>query len=63
MLRHTYGDVLPKWVTFSLKILHKGPILVKKILGRGSHFTGIEKKNETLVIFEVENPLEMSRDL
>ena len=38
-----YGDVLPKWVTFLPKFLDMGPILVKKILRRGFHFTKIEK--------------------
>ena len=38
-----YGDVPPKWVTFSPKILRHGSILVKKILRRGSHFAKIVK--------------------
>ena len=40
-----YGDVSPKWVTFLEKSLDMGPILFKKILRRGSHFTKIAKKN------------------
>ena len=39
-----YRDVLPKWVTFSpMSSLDVGPILVKKILIDGSHFTKIAK--------------------
>ena len=37
-----------------------GPILVKKILRRGSHFTKIAKKIVKSGIFVLEKPLEMS---
>ena len=40
-----------------------GPILVKKILRRGSHFTKIAKKIVKSAIFEVEKPLEMGPNL
>ena len=40
-----------------------GPILVKKILRRGSHFTKIAKKIVKSAICEVEKPLEMGPNL
>ena len=43
MLRHT-GMCRPNGLLFHQKSLDMGPILVKKILRRGSHFTKIAKK-------------------
>ena len=53
-----YRDVLPKWVTFSSKILKHGPHFGQKIL-RESHFTKIVKP----AVFEAEKPLQMGLDL
>ena len=50
MLRHT-GDVLPKWVTFSPKILRHGSHFGQKILRGGSHFTKFAKKNGKISCF------------
>ena len=43
MLRHT-GMCRPNGLLFQQKSLDMGPILVKKILKRGSHFAKIAKK-------------------
>ena len=40
-----------------------GPILVNRILRRGSYFTKIEKKNVKSGTFVVEKPLKMGPDL
>ena len=53
----------PNGLDFQQKSLDMGPILVKKILRRGSHFTKIAKKKVKSAIFEVEKPLEMGPDL
>ena len=58
-----YRDVLPKWVTFSPKILRHGSNFGQKILRRGSHFTKKCEKIEKLAVFEVEKPLEMGPNL
>ena len=39
-----YGDVPPKWVTFSPKSLDMGPILVKKSLEEGPISQKLRKK-------------------
>ena len=58
-----YRDVPPKWVSFHQESLDKGPILVKKILRRGPHFTKIAEKNYKIAVFEAEKSLEMGPDL
>ena len=58
-----YGNVLPKWVTLSLKIHRQGSNFGYKILRRGSFFTKIAKKIEKSAIFEVGNSLEMGPNL
>ena len=58
-----YGDYRPNGLVFLQKSLHMGPILVKKILRRGSHFTKIAKKLVKSGIFVVEEPLHMGPDL
>ena len=58
-----YGDVLPKWLLFQQKSLDTGPILVKKILRRGFHFTKSTKKIVKSALFEVEKPLQIGPDL
>ena len=62
MLRHT-GMCRPNGLLFQQKSFDMGPILVKKILRRGSHFTKIVKKIVKSAHFEVEKPLEMGPDL
>ena len=62
MLRHA-GMCCPNGLLFHQKSLDMGPILVKIILRRGSHFTKIVKKKLKSAIFEVEKPLEMGPDL
>ena len=58
-----YGDVPPKWVTFSAKILRHGSHFGQKILRRGSHFKKIAEKIVKTAIFEVQKPLEMGPGL
>ena len=62
MLKHT-GMCRPNGLLSHQKSLDMGPILVKKIYTRRSHFTKIEKKIVKSAIFEVEKPLEMGPDL
>ena len=63
MLRHT-GMCRPNGLLFHQKSLDMDPLLFKKILWRGSHFTKIAtKKNAKSAVFEVEKPLEMGPDL
>ena len=57
-----YGNVPPKWVNFSPKILQHGSILVKTIIRRASLFTTIEK-NVKSAISEVEKHFKMGLDL
>ena len=57
-----YGDVLPEWVTFSLKILRHGSHFGQNILRhvrRGPISLEITKKIVKPAVFEVENPSEM----
>ena len=58
-----YGDVLPKWVTFSPKLLGHGSHYGQKILGRRVLFHKICEKIVKSAIFEAEKPLEMGLDL
>ena len=61
MLGHT-GMCRPNVLVFHQKSLDNGPIFVKKILKRGSHFTKIAtKKNVKAAVFEAEKPLEMGK--
>ena len=62
MLRHT-GMCRPNGLLFHQKSLDMGPILVQKILRRGSHFTNFAKKIVNSAVFEAEKPLEMGLDL
>ena len=57
-----YRDVLPKWVTFSPKILDMGSILVKKSLQERPISQNYQKIVKA-AIFEVGYPLEMGPDL
>ena len=58
-----YGNVAPKWVTFSPKILRHGSQLGKKILKRRVPFHKNCKKFVKSAVFEAAKPLEKSRDL
>ena len=62
MLTHR-GMCRPNGLLFKQKSLDMGPILVQKILRRGSHFKKIVKRNLKSGICEVEKPLEMGPDL
>ena len=59
MLRHT-GMCRPNGLLFQQKSLDMGPILLKKILRRGSHFAKIAK-NCKISHFEVEKSLDMGK--
>ena len=59
------GMCRPNGLLFHQKSLYMGPILVKKILRRESHFTKNQKLRKMVksAIFEVVKPLEMGPDL
>ena len=61
MLRHT-GMCCPNGLLFHQKSIDMSPILVKKFLKRGSHFTKITK-NYKISHFQGRKPLEMASDL
>ena len=62
MLRHM-GMCLPNGLLFHPKSVDIGPILVKKILRGGSHFTKIVKKIVQLAVFDTEKCSEVGLDL
>ena len=58
-----YGDVPPKWVTFSAKILRHGSHFAQKKSLEEGPISQKSRKNRKISHFEVEKPLEMGPDL
>ena len=58
-----HKDVLPKWVTFSLKIFRHGSHFVQKILKKKSPISRKLQKLVKLAVFKVEKPLKMGPNL
>ena len=57
-----YGDVLPKWVTFSAKSLEMGSILIKKSQEEGPISQKLWKIVKSAIL-KIEKPLEMGPHL
>ena len=60
-IRHM-GMCCPNGLLFHQKSLDRGPILVKKILTRGSHLKKNCEKIVKSTVFEAENPMEVTYD-